>query len=292
MPRKPGDRKDGKLLRDLDSMHFICPIIYPNRCDNEAFISETIDLSALDAYLAKKNAPEGAASVDGYKYNLFQIIVTALLKTLTLRPKMNRFIANRNMYQRNQISAAFVVKKQFSDDGGEGLAIISSSPDDTIDSVHHAIYGQVTDNRGEKVDPSTKSMDIVNKLPRFISKTFVRFVCWLDRHGWVPQSMISSDPYYSSVLISNLGSIRLCSGYHHLTNWGTCSMFCTVGERKLRPFFHDDGTFDMRDSVDIGLTIDERIADGYYYSKSVRLLKTLLENPELLESPLSENVDV
>lgn len=47
----------------------------------------------------------------------------------------------------------------------------------------------------------------------------------------------------------------------------------------------------MRDSVDLGLTIDERIADGYYYAKTVRLFKKLLENPELLELPLSEPVE-
>ncbi len=48
MGKKPGDRKDGALLRDLDSMHFIVPLLYPNRCDNEAFISERIDLTALE----------------------------------------------------------------------------------------------------------------------------------------------------------------------------------------------------------------------------------------------------
>ena len=48
----------------------------------------------------------------------------------------------------------------------------------------------------------------------------------------------------------------------------------------------------MRMSVDLGLTIDERIADGYYYSKTVQLLKKLLENPELLEKPLSEEVEL
>ena len=110
-------------------------------------------------------------------------------------------------------------------------------------------------------------------------------------HGLVPASLIESDPYYSSIVLTNLGSIKLHSGYHHLTNWGTNSLFVAVGERKLRPFFSDDGTFEMRDSLDLGLTVDERIADGYYYSKSVRLLKKLLENPELLERPLTEEVD-
>ena len=117
--KKFGDRRDGTLIRDLDSMHFIMPIIYPNRADNEAYISETIDLTAIDEYLERKNAqnPE-------YKYNLFQIIVCAVLKAVTLRPKMNRFIANSNMYQRNDVSAAFVVKKIFSDNGIECMVSI------------------------------------------------------------------------------------------------------------------------------------------------------------------------
>ena len=68
------------------------------------------------------------------------------------------------------------------------------------------------------------------------------------------------------------------SGYHHLTNWSTCSLICLIGEITNRPFFSYDGHYDMRPSADIGLTIDERLADGYYYAKTICLLKKLLEN--------------
>ena len=54
--KRRGDRKDGRLLRELDSLHFITGIIYPNRCDNEAYISVKVDLTAMNEYLAKKNA--------------------------------------------------------------------------------------------------------------------------------------------------------------------------------------------------------------------------------------------
>lgn len=285
--RKWGDRKDGVLLRNLDSMHFIMPIIYPNRCDNEAFISERIDLTNINAYLKKKNEnnPE-------YKYNMFQIIVTAILKTVTLRPKLNRFIANKNMYQRNEVSAAFVVKKIFSDDAGEGLAFIHSKETDNINTIHDEIYRQVSYCREDgKKDASTEKMDLFNKMPRALSKFLVGLVCILDRHGKVPESFIKTDPYYSSAVLTNLGSIKLHSGYHHLTNWGTNSLFVVVGEKKKRPFYDDDGNCTMRDSIDLGVTVDERIADGYYFSKSIRLLKKLLENPELLERKLTEEVE-
>ena len=68
------------------------------------------------------------------------------------------------------------------------------------------------------------------------------------------------------------------------------SLFAAIGEKKVRPFYDNDGIPHMRQSVDIGITIDERLADGYYYSKTVKLLKYLLENPELLDKPAGEEV--
>ena len=287
MGKKWGDRRDGKLLRDIDSMHYIMPLMYPNRCDNEAFVSEQIDLTRANAYLAEKNAdnPE-------YRYNLFQLIVTALLKTITLRPKMNYFIANYNMYERNEVSAALTIKKIFADNGGEALAFLHSKPTDTLDTVHDEIYRQVSFCRedGNK-DPSTESMDMLQKLPLFLKKWIGRGARFLDRRGWMPKSVVATDPYQSSCVIANLGSIKLHSGYHHLTNWGTTSVMCIIGEKKPRPFYDELGNVEMRDSVDLGLTIDERVADGYYYSGTIRLLRHLLENPELVETPLAEPVD-
>ena len=287
MKKRLGDRRDGTLIRKIDAMHYIMPLIYPNRCDNEAFISERIDLTNLNVYIDRKNAnnPE-------YKYNMFQVIVTAVLKAVTLRPKMNRFIANKSLYQRNEVSAAFVIKKIFSDESEEGLAFIHSKNTDTIDTIHNEIYRQVSCCRKDgSNDKSTESMNLFNKMPRFLSRFLVGIVRIMDRHGIVPKSFIATDPFYSSVVLSNIGSIKLHSGYHHLTNWGTTSIFVIVGEKKKRPFYDEDGTVTMRDSVDLGLTVDERIADGYYFSKTIRLLKKLLENPELLEESLDSEVD-
>lgn len=283
--KRRGDRRDGRLLRELDSLHFITGIIYPNRCDNEAYISLRVDLTAMNEYLARLNETETE-----FPYTMFHIVVAALIKTITLRPKLNRFIVNSNFYQRNEVSASFVVKKQFSDKGAEALAFLHSREDFCLQDVHQYIRSQVTECRSEKVDSSTENMDILNKLPRWLGKAAVKFIMFLDKHGWVPQDMIATDPYYSSVVLSNLGSIKLKCGYHHLTNWGTCSLFCIIGEKALRPSFDDQGQAAMRETLDLGLTIDERLADGYYYSKSVRLLKYLLEHPWELEKPMKEEV--
>ena len=112
-----------------------------------------------------------------------------------------------------------------------------------------------------------------------------------DYYGRVPEFLVKTDPNYASIFLSNLGSIKLNAGYHHLTNWGTTSFFGVIGERHMAQLVDADGSVHIRPVIELGLTLDERIADGYYYSKTVRLLKYLLQHPELLELPASTEVD-
>ena len=205
--------------------------------------------------------------------------------------KMNRFIQGRRIYQRDELSLAFVVKKQFNDEAHEALAFIKFPEDTTLDSLHERIMEEIHTCRSDKVDNSTAGMEFFTHLPRWLMR-FVMFILHrLDFYGKVPYSLIKTDPNYASVFISNLGSIKLNAAYHHLTNWGTNSLFVVIGEKAKRPVFHEDGTFEMRTTLGVGITLDERIVDGYYYAKTIRLLKKLIENPELLDRPANEEVD-
>lgn len=202
--RRRGDRKDGIWLRDLDALHAFTPYLYPNRADNEAFIRDTIDLTAVEAYLERKNASDPEMA-----YKLFHVILAAVVKVVTLRPKMNRFIQGNRTYQRTELTTAFVVKKQFADEAHEALAYLSFDETATIDSIHAKILEEISNCRSEKMDNSTAGMDALSKLPRFL----LRFIMWilrrLDYYGRVPYFLIRTDPNYASVFFSNLGSIRL-----------------------------------------------------------------------------------
>ena len=284
--RKRGDRRDGVWLRDLDALHTIMPYIYPNRADNEAFISERIDLEPIKRYLEEKNKNN-----EGEPYKFFQLLIAALVKTITLRPKMNRFIQGYRIYQRNVLTMGFVVKKEFNDESHEALAFIPFEADTTLETIHQKIMDEIHSCRGDAPDNSTASMEILKKLP----KPVLTFVMWiirkLDFYGRVPEFLVKTDPNYASCFITNLGSIKLKSGYHHLSNWGTNSLFVIIGEKKLSPFYDEKGNVTMKETIDLVLTIDERIADGFYYSKTIKLLKHLLQHPELLELPADQEVD-
>ena len=287
--RRRGDRFDATLVRDLDPLHWFFPYIYPNRTDNEAFIREDFDLTNLNAFLAKKN--EGLDHA--HRYTVFHAVAAAIVKAVTLRPRMNRFIKGCRLYQRDELSLGFVVKKHFEDNSDEGLAFIKFPPDTTIDSLHERIMKEIFEcRRDDAKDNSTDSMEKFTHLPRWL----MRIVMWglhrLDFYGRVPYDLIKADPNYASVFLTNLGSIKLNAGYHHLSNWGTTSVFVIVGEKTRKPFFREDGSFELRDVLPIGITLDERIADGYYYSKTVRLVKKLIEEPELLDRPANEEVEL
>jgi len=282
-----GDRFDATLVRNLDPLHWFMPYIYPNRADNEAFIREEFDLTNLNAFLEKKN--EGLDKA--HRYTIFHAVSAAIVKAVTLRPQMNRFIQGRRLYQRDELSLGFVVKKQFRDNADEGLAFIKFPEDTTIDSLHERIMAEIFECRSDKMDNSTKGMEMFTHLPRWLMRIVMWVLHRLDFYGKVPYDLIKADPNYASVFLTNLGSIKLNAAYHHLSNWGTTSVFVIIGEKGRKPVFHEDGTFEMRDMLSVGITLDERIADGYYYAQTVRLVKKLIECPELLDLPANVPVE-
>ena len=285
--KKWGDRKDGVWLKDIPAMNRIMPSLLPNRADNEAHISVDIDLRPIAAYLEKLN--EGRTED---KYTFFHIVSAAIGKAFILRPKMNRFIVGNKMYQRNDVTIGFTVKKKFNDHAEEALAFFTYDPKETLASYHEKIMRQIhlTKSDVEK-DTSTGAMDIICKLPQWMITGIVNLVLWLDKHGWAPEALVGSDPNHAAIFLSNLGSIGLPGGYHHLVNWGTNSCFVIVGKKYITKEYLPDGTEDVHEVLPLGITLDERIADGYYYSGTVALVKELLAHPELLELPADTPVE-
>lgn len=283
--KKWGDRKDAVWLRDLPAMNLIMPTLMPNRADNEAHISVDIDLRPIEAYLDKLN--EGREKKD--RYTFFHIVSAAIGKAFVLRPRMNRFIVGSKLYQRDKVTVAFTVKKQFDDKAEEGLAFFEYAPEDTLQTYHEKIMKAIHVSRHE-TDTSTGAMDMITKLPHFLVVWAVKFVRWLDKFGLAPEALIGTDPNHAAVFLSNLGSINLECGYHHLVNWGTNSCFVVVGKKYMKMEYDKDGNGDLHEVLPLGITLDERIADGYYYSGTVALVRELLAHPELLEMPASEPV--
>ena len=275
------DRKDAYYLAGLDSMHVMMPYMFGDRTSNEAVMGEVLDLTEVDKYLARKNAEN-----PDFKYTWFHFITAAVAKTILLRPKMNWFIAGGRYYERKKIQIAFNVKRQFADEAEEAMAKFILDPEggSPMEQVHDYVRGFVTKVRKEdQIVGVTNTLDAVKKLPRPLFRLMAWTLKKLEYYGHYPQFLSVDDPCYSSAYITNLGSIKLSADYHHLFNWGTISFFIVISEKKLRPYWHEDGTYDLRNTIKLGLTVDERIADGYYFAKTLRLVRQIFAHPELLD---------
>ena len=85
--------------------------------------------------------------------------------------------------------------------------------EDCKDRVRPVSYTHlVTSCRSGKQDSTSDAMDMFKRMPRFLAKALINIICVLDRHGKVPRSLIETDPYYSSIVLTNLGSVS----YTHL----------------------------------------------------------------------------
>jgi hypothetical protein len=111
----------------------------------------------------------------------------------------------------------------------------------------------------------------------------------MDFWGKNPKFLTDGDPNYSSILVSNLGSIKCPAVYHHLNNYGTNSIMVTIGTLHKEEILMEDGHKEIRDVIHLGATLDERIADGFYFARSLKLIRHIFAHPELLEKPLGEN---
>lgn len=283
--RRRGDRRDARWVRDITGLQAVMMNIMPNRTDSEVYLSDTFDATELVKFLEKKNAehPE-------YKTTVFHAFIVCLARMVKERPLMNRYISGRRTYERYDITLSFVCKRKFADGAEESLLTVKARDEDTLDSVSRHIVGDVNETR--KSDHSTggidSAIDAFARMPRLLLMLALRIVRWLDFWGLVPKALTEGDTNYSTILVSNLGSIQAPAVYHHLNNYGTNSIMVTLGTLRKAEVLMPDGTKQIRDVVDIGATLDERIGDGFYFARSLKLVKYIFEHPELLDQPLSE----
>jgi pyruvate/2-oxoglutarate dehydrogenase complex dihydrolipoamide acyltransferase (E2) component len=281
-----GDRKDARKLRGPSGMHNIMLDLKPNRCDSDVYINQKMDVTNLIKYMdkIKKNNPDKHITY-------FHAFVTAIGKLFYNRPYLNRFVANRTFYVHDDVKIAFVAKTEFTDDAHELLCVLNIKENDNLFSISDNISDKVHKIRTNTKSDTNDIVDLVGGLPKFLRIPIVGVVKWLDKHGWLPKSMTNDNIYYSSAIVSNLGSIKCGSIYHNLTNFGTSSMLATMGPIHKEKIINEKGKEELRDICEFGVNCDERIADGLYFAKSISLLQYIFDNPETLEDKASEVIN-
>ena len=273
-------REDGHLLEGIKSFHRFITFVLPKRTQAVVWHEVIVDFSNTLDFINKKK-------VEGHDITIFQLVISALLRTVSQFPEINRFIYNHKFYARNEYSASFNVYKNEK----TVLCKISCEPEWDIYTVSKKVK-EVTDGAMTKPpDSSDKTLDILMKLPNFIISFYASLLYpWLIDKGILPWKSYKDNPLYCSAMITDIGSFGLTSLFHHHFEWGSMSVFITMGVLHKAPVVTPEGTLKVSDVIKFGFTLDDRICDAKKKADMLLFFKECVENPWVLEASPSKVV--
>lgn len=269
-------RADGKRLKNTDPMYTVASYIMDKRMDSMNMITLNIPYEPIQNYLNEKRK-------QGTPVSHLAVIIAAYLRTVAEYPLLNRFIVNRKPYARNEFSVAMVVLKSGVEDNGT-MSKMYYNYTDTIFDVNEKINNYVDENRyAPEKNGTEKMIKFLLSMPGIL-RFGVGLFKFMDKHGLLPKKIIDMSPFHNSLAISNLASIRTNHIYHHCYEFGTTSIFITLGNMREVPKRHGNEIIFER-CMPFGVVMDERICSGSYFATAFRKFSSYLKNPELLEGP-------
>lgn len=284
--RRFGDRKDGRLIRSLPAFSKFIPYIMPTRNDAQNYYEEAVEISAPEKRLRQLR-------VDGYKgIGLLHFIIAAYIRVVSMLPGVNRFVAGRRIYAANDISVVMTVKRGLSIDATETTIKVHFEPTDTIFDVYRKLTEAIDEVKTSETGNNTEDVaEALCRAPRFLLRFAIAILRVMDYFGWLPESLTEASPFHGSMIITDLGSLRIGPIYHHIYNFGTLPVFIAFGAKRHSYELDKSGNMVDKKIVDMKFSLDERICDGHYYAQFVQGLRYIFQHPEIVEAPPSKVVE-
>lgn len=272
--------RKGHKVKDVTGMQNILFDLKPNRCEAEVFMSADIDVTEFVKYIKKLKEKNSDIT-------FFHGFVHIMGKLIYEYPKLNRFVQNRTLFEHDEVSIAFVAKAEFNEKSEEFMTCLPIGKDDTIIEVSENLKARIEKMRDKKsnvnTDGANNVVDKIGHVWRPLRSFLVGILKWWDKKFGLPGSIADENIYYSSLIVSNLGTFRVPGIYHNLANLGTSSGLVAFGDIK-----ENSGKYTMN----IGVTLDERIADGFYFCRALKAIEYLFANPNLMMEAASKHFDI
>jgi hypothetical protein len=278
--RRFGDRYDGRRLRSLDSFYTMIPYIMRTRLDSQNCFEDKIDISHTENFLRRKRKDEDVT------LSMLHVVIAAMVRTVALRPALNRFVAGQKIFSRNEILVALVIKKGTGISSQETVLRIKFEPADTLTQIADKINIQVEKNKKvESTNDADKATRLFMLCPGLLLKFLVFVIRQLDYFGIMPRAIHNVSPFHTSFFVTDLGSLGIQPVYHHLYDFGTTSCFIAFGMKFKENLIDAANNIVEKRFISIKAVTDERIVDGSYYASAFKLYRSLIQHPEKLEFP-------
>ena len=278
--RRMGDRKEGRLLRSLPGFSKFIPYIMPQRNDRYLHYEESFNVNEVDRMLRQLRR-------DGYKgIGILHFMIAAYIRGLTRLPGLNRFVVGRRIYARDNIEVVMTVKRALSIDATETTIKVVFEPTDTILDVYRKMNEKIDEIKSSDENNDTEDFaDAVARLPRFLLRFAISILRMMDYFGWLPMSLLNISPFHGSMIITDLGSLRIGPIYHHIYNFGTLPAFIAFGAKHHVYELNRRGEVEDNKYIDCKYVLDEGIVDGHYWAQFLLAYRYMFAHPEMLLSP-------
>lgn len=273
-----GRRADGRVLKKIDPIVALMPYLMPMRCDAQVFMNFKLDYETMARYIVKKGS-------EGVKITFLELLIAAFVRGVAEFPEVNRFIVNKRLYTRNQLAVSFVTLRDTGDPDKieENAVKCLFDPHDTLFDVARRVENVIEEARhGEDGDTLAVARLLLNPI---LANTVVSLGRFLDRYGIMPKVLLNASPFHTSMFVTHMASIGMPAVNHHIYNFGTTTMFYSIGSVERTVSIDKDGKPVRKRLLPIGVTADERICAGATYAKFVARVVHYLANPDLLETP-------
>jgi hypothetical protein len=281
-----GDRYDGWRLRKVDPMFSVAPFILKSRVDSQVLFEMKVPIDDIENFIRthKEDIPD---------LSIMHVVMAALVRLMSQRPNLNRFVVWHKIFARNHINFSLAIKRSMSDKGEETIIKPYFLPTDTIQDIVRKTNIEIANSLKDSNNNSTDSLSkIFGFFPDFMLRSVVFFFTCLDKIGLMPKTFNHASPFHTSFFVTNLGSIGIESIYHHLYEFGTCSLFVAMGKKTKENVIDKNDEIKTQKSILLRFVLDERICDGFYYARSMRMLEKILSDPaDLLIPPKEVLVD-
>lgn len=274
-------RRDATYVADLPALRRIIPYLIRTRGESTVYFPQRIEVDGLLDWLEATNAGRS----DEGRVTFFHVVLTAIARTVKLRPEVNRFVVGRRTYAHNDISVSFVVKTAATDEAPETEVRLVFTGDETVDEVRDIVRSQVERKRTTHRGGDDRLVELLASWPRPLLELISGLVGRLDDHNVLPEPLRKAIPLYTSVYLLNAGSIGIDPPFHYLYRYGSASVFVAIGVVRKEPVVDETGQVVARTCVNAVYSLDDRASDGFYFARTAEVLRRLVADPSLLEKP-------
>lgn len=266
-------RRDGKRVKHAEPMYQVACYIMSERSDAQNMIELDIPVEPLNEYIRKQRD-------NGRKVTHLALVLASYLRICAEFRELNYFVVNKKMYEHNDFTAGMVVLKKGNMQGTMNKVELLHT--DGVLEVQEKLDAYIAENRKAGDNNATdRLIRFLLKIPGLVNLGVGVFKL-LDRWGLLPRKIIKASPFHCTMCISNLASIRTNHIFHHCYNFGTTSVFITLGNQREIMVRTADGVEPVR-TLPLGVVMDERICSGSYFAMAFKQMKKYLANPELME---------